>query len=287
MEKIDFMNLYLTHLDEVIVNEYFRFIKTVGKSDDYATLLYDDLNETVFESGITIFISAMKLAFPEIHIYPKSDIENGLVNSMRKYIVDYYVDEIDHKDIVDYSKIEFTEEKAQLLRQIFTILCRRNRKSYNDRLQGDEQYKFTPWQVGYNYYLSACSTISIDSGIVNLISGLEALLTNKEEGLSQKTSLRAAVILSDDEDYRRNMFEFIKNMYDVRSLIVHGDPEKLLKNKYKWFFKDSYSAYFRLKKILSDLLVKLDSIMDKNILIDQLQKKIFSAQLKCEPIIVL
>jgi len=284
MEKIDFDNLYFSDLTEITINKYFKFIKGSRKSHNYIILLHDNLNDIIVDSCIPIFIYAMKLTFPEIHIYPKSDDEKGIVTSMRKYIIDYYVNEKDLTDIVDYSKIEFTEEKSQLLRLIFTILCRRNQKANTDTKQGNEQYKFAPWQVAYNYYLNACSASSIDGGVLYLVSGLEALLTNKEEGLSQKTSLRASVILSDNEDNRKNTFNFIKQMYDIRSLVVHGDPDKLLKLKYKWFFEDSYSSYFRLKKILSEILIKLDIMTDKNVIIDQIQKNIFDAQFRCEPI---
>ena len=68
---------------------------------------------------------------------------------------------------------------------------------------------------------------------VGVVTALEALITKKDEkeGLTYRLGMRAAHLLGRDADERNNIFRQVKQFYDLRSRIVHGDEidDKLTK----------------------------------------------------------
>lgn len=52
---------------------------------------------------------------------------------------------------------------------------------------------------------------------------LEALFLHGEEGLSFRLAQRAANLLGADSEERKRIFKELKDLYDVRSRIIHGD----------------------------------------------------------------
>jgi Apea-like HEPN len=55
---------------------------------------------------------------------------------------------------------------------------------------------------------------------------MEALFLREEEGLSFRLALRAANLLGADAAERRAIYKQVKELYDVRSKVVHGDVLK-------------------------------------------------------------
>jgi len=62
----------------------------------------------------------------------------------------------------------------------------------------------------------------VEDNITDLMISLETLLNNQPYEIRDKTSLRAAMIIEDDDDNRIECKKFIQQCYDIRSEIVHG-----------------------------------------------------------------
>src|SRR5262249_29386363 len=66
-----------------------------------------------------------------------------------------------------------------------------------------------------------------DIDIVNALTALEALLLNDSKTeLTYRLSMRVAHLLGVDAASRREIFEDMKDFYDVRSAVVHGSKIK-------------------------------------------------------------
>jgi hypothetical protein len=87
-------------------------------------------------------------------------------------------------------------------------------------------------------------------------------LVNSTSEVSSKTSLYTALVHGNESKSRKEIYDFIREMYDIRSKVVHGDIESI-KRKLK---KGKLSSdYIRLKVIVSDILIKIFGKERKNI----------------------
>lgn len=273
-EVVEFSNILMTEFDSIDFNEWAQFKRKESGNETVLTYSYPT-NITV-ESTASFIKYAMMLTFPEIHIYPESNQTHGSFH--KDLIIDYYSDTT--TIITEYSVANFTTEKVNLLRKNWNMICTHMRESNRLEDQGNIEYRFTPWFTVLNNYTSACTTTTIADGIVNLIICLEAMVTNNEKNIKNIVSTRVSVIYSSDYTIRKKTYQLIKDMYEIRSLIVHGDNDSLLKTKYNWYFEDAYKYYFTLKQIVSKLFLELDGL-DKDTVINKIQSCIFEAQMNC------
>ena len=90
----------------------------------------------------------------------------------------------------------------------------------------------------------------MDDRIIDYTIGLEALLLNIRDELRYRFALRGASILVDAFGDKKQRFQELKDLYDSRSDIVHGQNisslnlhamqtqgEKFLREIWKWFFR--------------------------------------------------
>ncbi len=76
------------------------------------------------------------------------------------------------------------------------------------------------------YYAKACAEDGAADEIMDLFICLESILTQKSEGLSHQLAQRAANILGTGAAERLTIYNDMKNFYNIRSRIVHGDRLK-------------------------------------------------------------
>lgn len=101
--------------------------------------------------------------------------------------------------------------------------------------------------------------------LVDYIIALEALFLRDNKELTYKLALRTAIFLSDDSKERNIIREDIKNAYNLRSKIVHGDfiesGEKGLITKIEEYVRTSINLF-------------LDFNIDSKRIIEEIEKKI-------------
>jgi hypothetical protein len=86
--------------------------------------------------------------------------------------------------------------------------------------------RFPRVNVALGYYNESYSDKPEAAQLVDLITGLEALLVSTAESLSYHIAVRCANLLGTDADQRRSIFAETKAFYDARSRLVHGDELK-------------------------------------------------------------
>lgn len=89
--------------------------------------------------------------------------------------------------------------------------------------------KFPRFQVALGYYNESYTDKAEAYQLIDLVVVLEALLLKQEEGLNYQLAVRCANLLGVDADQRRERFKEIKDYYDVRCKLIHGD---VLKDKH-------------------------------------------------------
>lgn len=62
----------------------------------------------------------------------------------------------------------------------------------------------------------------VEDNITDLMISLETMVNNQPYEVRDKTSLRAAILLEDNDEEKINCKKFIQKCYDIRSEIVHG-----------------------------------------------------------------
>jgi hypothetical protein len=138
----------------------------------------------------------------------------------------------------------------------------------------------TKLNIGLAYYNKACGSDWPAGQIVDLFTCLEALLLQKGDELSVRLALRMANLVGGDSSDRKLIYRSVKEFYDVRSRLVHGD---ILQPRHKDLLAnaDTLREYARraLLSVIS-LSRKLDMdreffrMLDEANLDDQVRKQI-------------
>ena len=131
-----------------------------------------------------------------------------------------------------------------------------------------------PIKIAYHHYFEALMAHGLfEKRIANIGMGLEALLTTKEPELKYKLSNRAATVLSLISGDSKQIRDFMKDLYDIRSKYAHGDilsPKEVV--KYEKKCGDLNEFLVQALDYLRQLICA--SILDKTNTKDQLIKKI-------------
>jgi len=87
---------------------------------------------------------------------------------------------------------------------------------------------------------------NIESRITSIMTCFEALYLkgNEREGISRRLSQRAAIILKFTGLKPNNVYNKLKNAYDIRSTYIHGSP----------IGEEDYNGYKNVDKLLGDIL---------------------------------
>lgn len=117
--------------------------------------------------------------------------------------------------------------------------------SKNDDIQSDEMEKLNSrLSKAFNFLQLARTLPHLELRIANYCSAFECLFADDNKELSHKLSERIAYFLEIEPEKRKDMFKFIKEVYGLRSAVIHGD---IISNTQK--------------KNLTDMSIKCDEIL--------------------------
>lgn len=249
------------------INEYITLENTTSSGEKYVKVsIKEPTDSLMYESNILLFHKALLLALPTTNlsvfkdVTSKSDLLFDLLKDFTSPLINYYgtsTDEIPSSDgeykVIDSLNIEH-------IKKCHNIIIEYNKASNENRDKGT--WTATRWQYSYQNYMSATNAVSLDTSILNLITGLESLLVKGEGALSHKVSLNASLIYSDNSEERRKTFKLLKTMYNYRSKIVHGEIEQFSKLFSK---QDVYENYYNLRKVYTSLLIKTFNVSEETV----------------------
>jgi hypothetical protein len=263
--------------DSYKINDYISLEKDRNKNTRTIIAISDDDNGKRFESNGLLFYEALRLALPEVNIRVKRCItlpgDDSLFEVLREFntpLLNYPVVKDDNFDIYETHAV-LTLEKIERLKYIHGIVIDAHRKAFEERKTGS--FEQTRWRYAYDQYISACSNALLDNSIMHLITGLESLLVKGDTLLSHKLSLHASLLLKNDINERKEIYNFLKNIYNVRSKAVHGEIKELAKLLSK---SDIYDKYFKLKTIFVEILLKTYGL-DEEYIFSRLDEIVFMA----------
>ena len=249
MEDIILRNIAID-IDKYILNKSSKLIRL-----DNETILILDKRGDPWEKNLPLWIATFQFAFPGINFRARSEdfFNKEIINSFTNTIINYY-SMGDNYDI-DKKNIEIGEENIRKLIKINNIVI-----EYNKEVKSEKEnniWKPNRWAYAYNQYLNACRSLSIEISILNLITALESLLIKGFGDITYRVCLFSGIIYTDNTKERENTFKLIKEMYNIRSKVVHGEIAEVYK---KLSDPNIYDKYFKLKEICVDILIKLYKI---------------------------
>lgn len=245
-----------------IINENFSL-----QSEQNDTIIIWDKPEipTVYSSPLILF-DALRLALPAINLWVFDDIrsEDKLLYELLKprntVLLNFYESkDDDFKRSPNFVKT-ISEEDIIKLKEVYLLMI--NHHQSQNELRKTSQWKATEWVFALNHYLQSCSSNGLEESILSIITAFEALLVTGHEQVSYRASLNASLLYSEDADTRARTFNLIKEMYNLRSKVVHGDLQGFIKSITK---PDIYDKYFELKSVLSAILLKTQNYDAKEI----------------------
>lgn len=78
------------------------------------------------------------------------------------------------------------------------------------------------------------------------------MLVKGDGELSFRVALYTSFVVDTNIEKRKEVFNLVKYMYDIRSKSVHGE----IVSKYKKLKNFDYDKYYRFKEIVSEVLIK-------------------------------
>ncbi|NEU59630.1 HEPN domain-containing protein [Paenibacillus sp. ALJ109b] len=262
-------------LDEsvVILNEYFSLIQ--DRED--TIIAWNQAEQTSYESSPTIFYDCLRLALPKVNLRVRkmAGFDEGHFYSLNKgknsLFINYYGSKSINVSSAPDDVYLISDSDIQHVKKVMGLVHEHSQIQHT--AMSNSEWKTTEWSYAYNNYLHSCSSPYLEQAILSIITALEALLVNGSDQVSYRVSLNASLLTEEDEDKRKQTFNLIKDMYNLRSKVVHGDISGFVKNIAR---PDIYDKYFKLKEILSTILIRTYKIPTKTIL-SQIEGTIFKA----------
>lgn len=243
--------------DFVIERRYSR-AKRIGESN--TSLNSGEINREANESGdlFDLVIRALRL-LKSSAVFRDQTITTETLTFMRYAGLMSRFPFIEN--IILGDKCTLTSTETEELKKVFTKL----------RKNDDSRFRIASSRLSYGLE----RRLNEDK-LLDYMIGLESLyLPGKTDELSFRLSLRASFITNDAMSKRKEVFRFIRRMYDSRSNIVHGNQheltledikklEELLRVSLKIWMEDANK--FKEDKVKKGILIKeglLDSIYFK------------------------
>jgi len=125
---------------------------------------------------------------------------------------------------------------------------------------------FQAFSLALDYFNKSYIEPYIRDSLLDLVICLENLYLRKEEPelKAYKLRLRASYILSTRFEERKNVFEDLKDAYNLRSNIVHGDKIPVV--DYPFLFKIRNYARESIKKFLKEPSLANSNVLDEIVL---------------------
>jgi len=245
--------------------EKFEIIKILPKYFDRisSTDMYDGDNEPFLDYSLKQlkFVLTFNVdAEPETSVYPYTIpliflsalrlTKSGSVNFGEPYgyhPLDWQAKNLfpGRKENQKYSNDTFflIEENRNFLIENFQNL----KKLHSDFTE--EQIRYLEYSIRRFSYIYRDEIV--EDNITDLMISLEAMLNYQPYEVSDKTSLRACMILEEDDERKRDCQKFIKSCYDIRSEIIHAKKRKAKVKEIKEILSD-----IEIDKILSNENIK-------------------------------
>lgn len=260
MVYVELKDMVLKECEEYIFNDYFIFRNNTKKNGMILSCKHDD-NDT-YESSHSILKHAIDLAIPEIEILTYCS-EGYPIWATRPLLKPKEILNQEKKEI-----FEITIDKINFIKNWFHILVdytESTKKNWHN-LEGN-------WNLTFNEYIDATTSLKVEKAYVHLINALEAALSKENTEMKYKVSLYTSLLLTDDKEKRIEAFNLVKKAYDIRNKIRNEIPF----SKDEILVKNLYSEFFKLKKIVSTILLKTYT-MGKSGVIEKIENAIFECQ---------
>lgn len=255
------------------INKYI----VLKKHESNKTCVYiDEESSNKWEANYRLFFDALLVAIPEIHleITYRSQLQS---ESDRIYLL-YRQEIIDlNSPMFNYyypgnsefncSKICIEEKDIEKIKVAFEIIIKCNKNIIEGKTD-----RLDRWFIAYNSYLNSYNSLSVELSVQNMITLLETLLVDGASELSFKVSLYTSLIEGKSIKERKDIFNLVKYMYDIRSKSVHGD----IKSSKKKLINFDYDRYYNFKRIVSNILLKTYS-MDEKKIFEVLEEMLYTA----------
>jgi len=239
------------------VNEFISFSTLPDNKKILVTIIYDDTSEySKYRSNGVLFYHALQLSLPKLNIKvskPMEPCELTVYEILRGWnspLFKFYSsigDDIEE----DSSSLVITNTELEEVKKFHSIIIEHSQSA--NELRKEESWKATRWSYAYNSYVSACLSPSLENSNQMIITGMEALLVKGDGNTTYRVSLNASIIVADEFESRKKIFEVVKKMYNLRSKATHGEVSELVRLLKK---NDVYDNYFELKRIFAQVLLK-------------------------------
>jgi hypothetical protein len=100
------------------------------------------------------------------------------------------------------------------------------------------------------------SDIKLEDRILDSMIGFESLFLDQKGELSYRLGLRVALFLGKSLEERRELYDFIRQSYRLRSTIIHGYDEERIKDVLKKLKMDLHQVGLKLEELLRTALRK-------------------------------
>lgn len=138
-------------------------------------------------------------------------------------------------------------EKRELLKKLF--------HKYPTEGTFDKKRGSTRYLRALSFIIQSRSTSVLPLKIVSYVNALECLFTTSKSELNYRLSLRVSYLLEDNVEERVNIFKTVKDAYNLRSTVVHGEHI----NKNNDFLEDISN---RLDQILRIVLIEYKQVFE-------------------------
>ncbi|WP_244832972.1 HEPN domain-containing protein [Clostridium sp. BJN0001] len=237
------------------------------------TMVQIDDSKNLYENNIVLFYRALEFSMPKVHIQAYADESDDVTYSFIKDLsctmINYYSSKNNEYQI-DKRKININEENISDLKDTFNLIIEYNKEQRKKKKENN--YHPTRWSYAYNQYVNACTSMSIEISILNIITGLEALLVEGQGELTYRVSLYSSIIAANKAEERKNIRDLVKWMYNLRSKVVHGEVKEVVK---KLSSDELYVKYYDLKELFSKIMMKIYKI-DEKVVFKKIDDMIFN-----------
>jgi len=133
-------------------------------------------------------------------------------------------------------------------------------------LFGKNFLKFKPNGIAVRRFSSAVEKFDKEDQVIDFLIGFEALFFKQGETAEQthKISVRVARLLKSDFEGHEKMFKEMKDIYKIRSEIVHGDEPSFNKNTFNNIYEVTSRASDLLRESIKIFLDKEIDSQDKH-----------------------
>lgn len=256
--NINFKNIILKDWDEYSFNNFFVF--TNNQDGTGVTLECKEDENGTYESSQTILRHAFDLAFPEVILL--AYCAEGFPIWVTRPPLSSAGCQIPGAKVF----CEVKQDKMDYLNKWFYLLV-----EYTNSIKNNWGNLVSSWNVAYNEYNNAVTSVRVEKAYVNLIDALESILAKDNSEIRYKVSLYSALLYSDEKDERKRAFQLINKAYGIRSNVFAG----VRFSKEDEYIQILYKEFLELKEIVSNILMKTYGIT-KNEIISTIEDNVFS-----------